>query len=409
MIRASRARSYKLQSTKLITNAKSVVSKVEKNFHALFWIEALQSRRQKPKQKTNMASNANSKKNPKAPLVREQNEYAKNFYASEAEMAIRRMSLFPHWNSFTSAIFERVNQKGLDDKSIKPEEIAMLYAQATRPGYDYTNKRDELIKDVNDWKNSELIKDDLFVFTKHFQQTLTRQLEQQKKEILQEVDPRISELEKRSREQQNTIISLQEKVRYQDEVAREIVVTAPEPPWDLTQSNMQVKKQVANALKNLYTLADLTPEMVESVTPCQKSQKGELRYTIHFVTINIKQEICFRAQHDDTWKDKIRQGLSPDVRKDQVRKFPYDMAAAMYNYESVKNGHPCYARVEKDRKSGKYVVRTYASHQKQVSRIAAMAKADKIERPRNFVEEEHRKLLPAFSGISAQQQGRTHY
>ena len=85
-----------------------MVSKVEKNFHALFWIEALQSRRQKPKQKLNMAANANSKKNPKAPL-----------------------------------------------------------------------------------------------------------------------------------EQQNTIVSLQEKIRYQDEVAREIVVTAPEPPWDLTQSNTQ--------------------------------------------------------------------------------------------------------------------------------------------------------------------------
>ena len=330
------------------------------------------------------------------PNANEQRIYSKEATNSKAKLTALRQKLFPTWNSYAHRTYDRIVRYGPESDSVTLGDLLLIYAGAQKLEKDYAKKED-FLPDLEEWKQKGCNNQDLHEFTRLFSKQVGERLASNKVEILGEINPKMAAMQREINELRNDLYKLRDKTNHRDVVDREIVVTAPDPDWDLTKPFNDIRKAVIDYFQPFYPVRELEAEMIEKVGPVQAAPNGDKRYSVIFKTLEIRQEICYRGEIKKEPKASFRRGRAPDERDDKVKRFPFAMASAKFNYESQEHKYPIFSRVERDRKTGHYKIQTYASNEKQVSRVAAQARAGTLTDPKLYKKEEHEKLLPAFN------------
>ena len=317
-----------------------------------------------------------------------------------ATMKDLQAKLFPLWKPLHADIFEKIAslKDGMYDDSVNLSELLVLYPGAV-DDVNYlklpeAEAKKKFCARVEEWLASNMLVNDMHNYSKMFMEEVKMQIAETKKEIVEKYDPIIAELKDEIKQLRATA-NLHEKIlKKKDVFDREIIVTNPQPPWDLSKPKEETIETAEKFLRNVANNGKLPPNSVVSIREIESAYGTEdPRFSVIMATQNIKQEIAHNASNDENFKKKIRHGVPPHVRQEKVRLRNYRIMSSQLNWESQQQNRSYYSRVE-IQKDGEPIVQQYRDHCPQVSHTKAKAKRKELTEPKGF-KEEFRQLVSA--------------
>ena len=304
--------------------------------------------------------------------------------------------LFPMWTVTHAEIFEKLSKakEGMDDKSIGVMELMVLYPGAVDPTVNYLKEdgKEVFITHVEEWLSKNMLVEDMQNYSRMFMLELQKQIGDAKAEIYNTLLPEIQALKDQVKSLTSTQNLHSNILRKKDTFDCEIIVTSPNPEWDLTKPRNEVLEVAQKYLEQVADGGKLQNNSVVSVREIAKAKDStEPRYSVIVANPTIRHNLTHKASNDENLKAKIRRGVPPHERSNKVKNRKYKIASAMFNWESQANKTNIFSRVEY--KNGEPYVQKYYGNCPQVSTTKAKAEREELVKPEGFVDTEHRKLL----------------
>ena len=323
-------------------------------------------------------------------------DFVKDQAGSKAKQDSLKAKIFPVWNGHVAKIFDKTIQHGKNSDKITLHELMILYPGAQKFGeevnYEGPGGKQTFIQHIDQWLQENMLVNDMMTFTRYFSAEISRKFAETKNELRAEVNPRMAALETRVKKLESEAVKNEEINRKRGVYERELVLFDPEGV-DLNDPNGNPYETVRNILGVHYN--NLHVKAIQHIRKIEDTKSGQERYAVIMATFEQREVICFNASKHDTDKDKIRRGIPPHIRAEQVKSYPLRVAAHQFNYESQHKGEPVFFRVEKDPKTGVIAIKKYNKDCPQVSQIKAKADKQLLVAHPHFKNEVHRNLFPS--------------
>ena len=336
------------------------------------------------------SSNEETRFGPKVP-VKDHKSFIRAQVSTKAKMEELKKKIFPVWNGHIAKIFDMQLKNGKESCTL--EQLINLYPGAMKfgeEGYEGPGAKKLFIEHIEMWLKENMLVDDMMTFSRNFAAEVSKKITETKDELRGEFNPRMLLMEKRIRQleaqQRQTDEILKKKGIYE----RELILIDPE---QLDLGDPLYLDKIKVILEKHYS--GLTKEAIQHVRKIESSQQGQERIAVIMATREQRDKICYNASIHETDKAKIKKGIPPHIRAEQVKFYPYRVAAAQFNYESQENGEPAFYRAETDKKTGEHEVKKYHKDSPQVSNTRAKAEEKLLKPHPHFKEKVHRILYPA--------------